>query len=110
MEIPTDKSVVVDRRVRQAIEDRRLLKLSLYGKVRILEPHDYGIRRGERQLLGYQIAGDSSSGGLPDWRWIRLAYAEDVEILEATFPGRRPVPTGEHATWDELFARVGEGR
>ena len=33
-----------DALIRRAIAERRLLKLTLNGRVRIVEPHDYGIK------------------------------------------------------------------
>ena len=32
------------------------------GRARIVEPHDYGIRRDVERLLGFQIGGESQSG------------------------------------------------
>jgi len=103
-----DASVRIDRVIRQAITERRLLQVTLNGLVRIVEPHDYGIKKGARQLLAYQIGGESSSGGLPDWRWLHIAKMSDIALLDGTFPGGRDIPTGLHQGWDELFLRVSE--
>ena len=96
----------IDRVIRQAIAERRLLKLTLNGRVRIVEPHDYGIKKGATQVLAYQIGGDSSTGGLPQWRWLHLAKMKDVELLDARFAGGRETETREHHRWDVLFSRV----
>jgi len=106
--IHLDASVRIDRIIRQAIAERRLLQVTLNGCVRVVEPHDYGIKKGVRQLLAYQIGGESSSGGLPDWRWLHIAKISDASLLDGTFPGGRDTPANLHQGWDVLFLRVGE--
>ncbi|HZS56169.1 MAG TPA: hypothetical protein VFA65_17330 [Bryobacteraceae bacterium] len=95
----------MDRCLREAIEQRHLLKLVYQNKIRIVEPHDYGIHNGSAKLLGYQIGG-ASSGRLPNWRWMEVDGITDFQILDQTFAGGRQVPTGKHYQWDELFIRV----
>src|SRR5947208_3520425 len=68
--------------IRSAITHTRLLQFVLRGHVRIAEPHDYGIRNGVPQLLVYQVAGASSSGKLPNWRWVVLAQATELRVLD----------------------------
>lgn len=97
---------VVDRIIRQAMGEQRLLRFWLDERERIAEPHDYGIRRDTVHLLVYQVAGDSKSGGLPDWRWVRLARATGFELLDRKF-GRRPRPADDrHTGWDRIFLQV----
>jgi hypothetical protein len=98
--------VTSDEVIRRAIAERRVVRFALDGIVRVAEPHDYGVRNGKRQLLVFQVGGASGSGGLPDWRWIDLARASNFELLEQAFPGGRVAPSGRHARWDQLFARV----
>ena len=95
----------VDRRLRAAIEQRRLIRLRYHGKDRILEPHDYGMQNGRARLLAYQIAG-SSTGRLPNWRWFDTGEISDLELLDKTFLGSRTAPSGKHHKWDEIFIRV----
>ena len=57
-----------DELIRTAIRERRLVEFRLHGLRRISEPHLYGIYKGARQILVYQISGESRSGDLPDWR------------------------------------------
>jgi hypothetical protein len=95
----------VDALIRVAIEQKRLVKLVYGGKHRILEPHDYGIHKGAVKLLGYQVGG-ASSGPLPDWRWMQVRSISDIDLLDRTFPGGRPSPSGKHHQWDQLFLRV----
>jgi putative DNA-invertase from lambdoid prophage Rac len=89
----------------KAIDETRLIRLIYKNRERIVEPHDYGIHNGTAKLLGYQVAG-SSSHKLPDWRWMEEDLISDIHILNRTFPGGRPTPSGKHHKWDKLFIRV----
>lgn len=48
-----------------------LLRLRYRNKDRVVEPHDYGQHKGVIKLLTWQIGG-SSSGPLPNWRWMEI--------------------------------------
>jgi hypothetical protein len=88
-----------------AIEQKRLLRFRYKNRERIVEPHDYGIHNGVIKLFGFQIAG-SSSEKLPNWRWAEQNLISELELLDRTFPGGRPAPSGRHHRWDKLFIRV----
>ncbi|HET9839509.1 MAG TPA: WYL domain-containing protein [Candidatus Angelobacter sp.] len=89
-----------------AIHQKRLLRFLYHGKIRIVEPQDYGIQKGAVHLFTYQFAGESSSGTLPDWRKFAVKSMAKVELLSKTFRGGREVPSQKHQEWDMLFARV----
>jgi hypothetical protein len=89
-----------------AIDSKRLVEFGYQDQYRIAEPHDYGIKDGVKWLLIYQIRGQSKSGGLPNWRWVKVNDIEGLRVLEETFPGGRIVPSGKHKKWDQLFKRV----
>jgi hypothetical protein len=95
----------VDELLRTAIEQKRLLRLVYKEKPRVIEPHDYGIHKGTVKLLGYQVAGASSSS-LPNWRWMEVESITDIELLDRTFRGGRSPASGKHHHWDQLFIRV----
>ena len=95
----------VDELLRAAIDQKRLIGLVYLNKPRVVEPHDYGIHRGSVKLA-YQVGG-ASSRPLPNWRWMEVNSISDVRLLDQTFPGGRPTPSGKHHRWDQLFARVG---
>jgi hypothetical protein len=95
-----------DERIRFAIANKRLLRFTLYGLVRIAEPHDYGIRNEAPHLFVYQVGGESRSGKLPAWRWVVLGHASNFEVLDQTFAGSRSAEARQHTHWDRLFARV----
>lgn len=81
------------------------MELTYGNKHRILEPHDYGIYKGKVKLLGYQVGG-SSTGPLPNWRWLDVNSISDIHLLNRTFRGGRAAPSGKHHHWDQLFLRV----
>jgi hypothetical protein len=102
--VPSPESNL-DELLRTAIGQRRLLRLLYKNKERIIEPHDYGIHKGTVKLLGYQVGG-SSSGKLPNWRWMETNLISGIQLLNKTFAGGRPAPSGQHHKWDKLFCRV----
>ena len=95
----------LDTLLRTAIRRRKLLRLHYKDRDRIVEPHDYGILDGSIKLLTFQIRG-SSSGPLPSWRMMFVAGISNASMLDETFPGGRPPPSGKHYQWEALFARV----
>ena len=84
----------VDRLLRFAIEERRIVSFTLHGFHRRAEPHDYGIVDGMRKLFFYQVGGRSRSGRPVGWRWAKLDDIEHFAVLEDTFAGSRQTPSG----------------
>ena len=95
----------VDALLRAAIKGKRLIRLIYKARQRIIEPHDYGVHNGSVKILTYQVGGTSSSK-LPNWRWMEVDAISDIHLLNRTFPGGRPNPSGKHHQWDQLFLRV----
>jgi hypothetical protein len=103
-----EASPSIDDLLRVAIAQQRQIRFWYGGKERIAEPHDYGVHKGKARLLAYQVGGRSTSGPLPAWRLVDVSGMTQLEILEKTFPGNRPAPSGRRHTWERLFIRVGE--
>ncbi|HET9166023.1 MAG TPA: WYL domain-containing protein [Candidatus Angelobacter sp.] len=103
---PSDIDPAIHRLILTAIHERRLLRFRYHDKERIVEPQDYGIQKGTANLFTYQVAGESGSSPLPDWRKFTVKSMSKVELLDKTFPGSRAVPSQRHQEWDVLFARV----
>ena len=104
---PSRASDTLDRELRFAIANKRLLQLSYEGATRVVEPHDYGLRNGVRTVLAFQ----REKAGRRDrdvrgWRWLDAATIADCVVLEAPFRGTRDAPGQQHRHWDVLFARV----
>jgi hypothetical protein len=104
--LPPGVNARIHRQLQFAIANKRLIHLNIDGRIRIGEPHDYGILRGRPTLLLYQTSGYSASGGLPSWRMIAVPTIADVQPLDEGFPGSRQVEARRHHEWDELFIRV----
>ena len=71
----------LDHLLRAAIQQTRLMRLRYRNKDRIVEPHDYGQHNGAIKLLTWQIGG-SSSGPLPNWRWMEIDQISDTQLLD----------------------------
>lgn len=95
----------VDALLRAAIEQKRLVELIYFDKRRVVEPHDYGVHNGTVKLLAYQVGG-SSSGRLPNWRWMEVSSISSLRLLDRTFAGGRGNASSQHHRWEQLFARV----
>src|SRR5262245_55522978 len=89
----------LDSQLRFAIAHKRLIQLGYNGRIRIVEPHDYGVRHGSTKLLAYQRG---------EWRSFDFFKIESLTVLEKTFRGGRAQPHQHHQSWDVLYARVTE--
>lgn len=98
------EGLTLDRLLRRAIAERRLVSFTLHGRSRIGEPHDYGIHQGRARLFFYQVGGESSRP--LSWRWADLDEISQLEVLDRTFAGARPAPSGRHNVWERLYASV----
>ena len=103
---PTGIDPAAHELILTAIHERRLLRFLYRGKLRIVEPQDYGVQKSTVKLFTYQVAGESSRGRLPDWRKFAVNDVSGLELLDRTFSGSRAVPSQKHQVWDVLFARV----
>jgi len=90
-----------------AISGRRLIEFNYKGgRPRIVEPHDYGIRKGVEGLLAYQISGESRSGTPHGWKNFEVEGMRQVRVLDQEFAGSRADSSQHHLPWDQLFVRV----
>jgi hypothetical protein len=91
----------------RAIREKRLVEFVYKaGRPRVVEPHDYGIRRGVESLLGFQLHGESQSGSAHGWKRFDVAQISEFRVLTRRFAGTRADSAQHHGTWDTLFARV----
>jgi hypothetical protein len=88
----------------QAIKERRLVEFRLHGLGRVAEIHLYGVHKGIPQLLVYQVAGDSRSGGLPHWRRVDLGEMSDLVLLPRAFTASRL--SSRPGGWDQVLLMV----
>ena len=79
------KAIVCD-----AIARRRRVSFTYLGRQRIVEPHLCGRNEaGHDLVLGYVVAGHSSSDPKPGWRNHLLSELRHIELLEDGFEGPR---------------------
>lgn len=92
-----------------AIAYKRLVGVAYQGRLRVAEPHDYGVMKGKPRLLVYQLHAEKAARGKPSkgWRLLDVAKIEACEVLEQTFAGSRGRQHQRHVAWDVVFARVG---
>jgi hypothetical protein len=95
-----------DAAIRWAIESRQFVAFTYNGVRRLAEPHIYGTKAGKRQILTWQIGGQSLSGGLPNWRRYDLDKVSDLRVIDEPFQSRRSVPVGSRDGFDFVFAAV----
>ncbi|MEP6575642.1 MAG: hypothetical protein ABJB85_04365 [Nitrososphaerota archaeon] len=95
----------MDSLIRNAIAEKRI-DFYYDGYHRIAEPHVYGTLDGKFEFLVYQTGGGSSSGGIPNWRRIKLDKISNLTITENQFAGKRPYPSGKHSSFDRRIAIV----
>jgi len=98
----------VDAQLRFAIAGKRLLEVHYKGSVRIVEPHDYGVQKGNDKVLVFQrrvtkgVPGKRPFG----WRLLDVSLIERCAVTEQTFEGSRGRTDQNHYVWDVLYARV----
>lgn len=90
----------IDERLRFAITNKRLVKLSYKESPRVVEPHDYGVQKGTVRLLAFQLQ------TAPGWRLFDIAKIEELAVLDAVFKGSRGASHQTHHVWDVVYARV----
>jgi hypothetical protein len=98
----------LDEHMRFAIANKRLIQLRYGGKLRVAEPHDYGVQRGTAKVLVYQLR-ESGGGHRSDargWRLLDVLKIEAIVVLEETFHGSRGESHHRHYVWDAIYARV----
>ncbi|MFN7120166.1 MAG: hypothetical protein ACK4TA_25470 [Saprospiraceae bacterium] len=92
------------RLIEAAIAERRIIRFEYKGRYRIGEPHVLGRKGDKEQLLVFQLAGDTNTDGLPQWRRVNVEGITDLEITKYTFGNKRHLVTGNHRGWDEFLA------
>jgi hypothetical protein len=98
----------IDRQLRFAITHKRLIEVQYGGRLRVAEPHDYGVKNGTAKVLAYQLraTGGSLEPRSRGWRLLALNKISICAVSDTTFAGSRADASQQHLVWDELFARV----
>jgi len=93
-----------DEMIRWAITEKKLLEFDYDSYHRIVEPHIYGRKNENNQILAYQIRGYSSDGEL-GWKRMYMNKIANMRVLDEPFPGMREV-LNEHSKWDLIYLIV----
>jgi hypothetical protein len=101
-----DTPLVHDDLVRAINETRLIEFVYKTGRLRVAEPHDYGVKNDVDSLLAYQISGESRSGAPHGWKQFEVGGMRDLRVLERRFAGSRTDARQHHGVWDVLYARV----
>lgn len=94
----------VDNTIRNAIASKNIIKFTYQGRQRIAEPHIYGVHSGRKQLLVYQIGGDSTTGDLPNWRRFNVDEISSIHITPQSVKAQQPLTSGKNSVFDEILA------
>ncbi len=98
----------IDEQLRFAIANKRLIQLGYAGRLRVVEPHDYGVHKRTTMLLACQRR-ESAEMQRPSgqsWRLFDVSKIESYSVLDETFQGSRGEAHRHHHTWNVLYARV----
>ncbi len=103
-----DDDAPVPAKLRFAIAQKRLIGVAYNGRLRLVEPHDFGAMNGTSKLLVYQLHADGAVPAKPaqGWRLMDVAKIGVCKVLEETFAGSRGKSHEQHMEWDAVFARV----
>ena len=94
----------VDTMIRNAVASKNVIEFTYQGRQRVAEPHVYGIYNGRKQILVYQVGGESATGDLPSWHRLNVDEISSIRITPQTFNGQRPLASGKHSVFDEILA------
>jgi hypothetical protein len=80
----------VKKLICEAIAEKKCLRFSYHGKVRIVEPHILGAdKHGNELLSAYFVGGHTQSAKAPFWRSYSLDEITSLQKLDDGFAGPR---------------------
>lgn len=103
--MPVPAPLDIDRSIRRAIKQRRLIQITYNARVRVAEPHDYGFINGEPKLLVFQRREEAALRP-PGWRLLTVGNITTLIVLRDEFDGGRPMGLKHKFKWSPLICRV----
>jgi hypothetical protein len=95
--LPAAPKKTAEELLRQALNERRVVRFKYHGFIRRVEPHALGrVTEGRPALLGWQASGGSASEPPPGWRTFVLTDIKALSLMHPTFvprPDYRPETT-----------------
>lgn len=98
----------IEKKISQAIRAQNPIECRYHGKKRFIEPHHFGILGGENQLHCYQYDGESESGGIPEWRNLKLNEIQALRVMTDIHFVIRPSYHPENAHYTTIEQSVFE--
>lgn len=76
--------------LQQAVNQRQLLTFTYDDKLRVVEPHAYGIdKHGDQVIRAFQVDGESATTR-SSWKLFKVNRMVDARIVEGTSAAPRP--------------------
>lgn len=76
----------MEKLIKEAIENRKILEFKYQGFNRVVEPHTFGVfSNGNVLLIAFQIDGGSKSRKPPFWSNFLIDEIEDLSIMDKSF-------------------------
>lgn len=97
----------MDKEIRRAINNKKLVQFYYDNQLRIGEPQILGLvnkAKPTEALLIWQLDGQSNSGRLPDWKMCYLDKIDNFQVLEHSFSGARG--NGSNSKFFEIYTVV----
>jgi hypothetical protein len=97
----------------QALLERRSVRATYHGQVRVLSPHALGWKNGVPKLLAYQLAGTTSTGLLPldsHQRWRSMVVGEIRNVTMALEPWQTADNYSSHSNCFDQIALDVDGQ
>ena len=95
--------------IRDAIGNKKVLQFTYDDKLRIVEPHVFGISKkecGSDLLRAYQVMGGSNSDNDLGWRLFSIDKIVDLNILEKTFDTARVYYNPNDSAMQEIYINI----
>lgn len=90
-----------------AIDDREVVQFRYDGYARTVEPHKVGrTTAGNDVLSGFQTAGGSDSGDVPNWKLFKLSGIRHLNATGDTFGGPRNGYSRSDDRMDRIYCRL----
>jgi len=90
-----------------AIRNRQIISFTYRGHQRTIEPHAYGVSTaGNDVLRGYQTAGTSHAGPVPDWKLMTVTNITNLTWTGLTFSSVRAGYKTNDSAMQRIYAQL----
>ena len=98
----------MNQKICKSIMEKRLIRFNYEGKIRIVQPHAYGIHKetNNEVLRAYQVGGYSTSGNIPGWRLYVVSKISNIEITDVIFENPAPKYRKNDSEMSRIFCQI----